>query len=211
MNEHYLQLCLVTHRQTQSFESYQDLILKSVRGGITSVQLRDKKASSNELLEMAFALKKLLAPYPVSLIINDHIEIAKAVKADGIHLGQSDTSPAIAREVLGPHIKIGLSIESEAQLTQSNQLDCIDYIAASAVFKSSTKVDCERIWGLDGLKQVCHTSRFPVIAIGGILLDNIDSVMQCGVAGVAVVGAIHQASCPQLAAEELFNKVKHYS
>ena len=200
-------LCLVTHRQYHSFDVYQDMILQSIQGGVTSVQLRDKYAQPDQLYDMAVALKTLLSAYHIPLIINDHIEIAKAIRADGVHLGQSDVSPEFARAQLGPDVYIGLSIESYDELLVANQLTCIDYVAASAVFQSTTKTDCATIWGLDGLRRICVQSSHPVIAIGGISLDNIDAVMSSGAAGVAVVSAIHQASCPKLAAAELIARL----
>lgn len=200
-----LKLCLVTHRQHQSFDVYQEMILHSVQGGVTSVQLRDKHANLHEFYEMAVALKALLLPYHIPLIINDHLEIAKAIQAEGVHLGQSDTSPSRARELLGPDVYIGLSIESLDELVIANQLDCIDYVAASAVFQSTTKTDCITIWGLDGLKQLCSQSLHPVVAIGGITANNICPVMRCGAAGVAIVSAIHQAACPRDVASHLIH------
>jgi thiamine-phosphate pyrophosphorylase len=197
-----LKLCLVTHRQHQSFDEYLSFILRAVDGGVTSVQLRDKHASLSELKDMALALKSHLTPRHIPLIINDHIELAKAVNADGVHLGQSDCAPEKARELLGDTVYIGLSIETMDHLTHANDLACLDYVAASAVFSSQTKIDCATIWGLDGLSLVCAQSQHPVVAIGGITKHNVDAVMACGVIGVAVVNAIHEASCPEHAARE---------
>lgn len=201
-------LCLVTHRQELSFDKYQEMILQCVQGGVTSVQLRDKHASANEFYALAIALKASLSAHNIPLIINDHIEIARAIHAEGVHLGQSDTSPIYARALLGPNVYIGLSIESLDDLRIANQLDCIDYVAASAVFQSVTKTDCATIWGLDGLKTVCSQSLHPVVAIGGITASNIDSVMRCGAAGVAVVSALHDASSPFVAATDLIRALE---
>jgi thiamine-phosphate pyrophosphorylase len=100
------------------------------------------------------------------------------------------------------------SIESLDELSAANQLTCIDYVAASAVFQSSTKPDCSTIWGLDGLRRICAHSIHPVIAIGGILLENIQAVIQAGAQGIAVVSAIHHARCPKLAAAQMMSCIE---
>lgn len=208
MIEDDLTLCFITHRQDQSFHVYQQVILNAIQGGVTSVQLRDKNASLVELHAMALALKSLLTPLNIPLIINDHADIAHAVDAAGVHLGQTDGLPALARAMLGPTKRIGLSIETFDDLARANSLTCIDYLAASAVFPSQTKINCATIWGLDGLRKISKASKYPVVAIGGIELNNIKETMACGVAGVAVVGAIHGASCPKQAAAALMHAIR---
>ena len=198
-----LKLCLVTHMTHTSFDLYQQFILQAISGGVTAVQLRNKKTSKAHLLDQAFALKELLGPLHIPLIINDDIDIAKAVKADGLHLGQTDCSPQAARDQLGPNIYIGLSIETLDELAIANQLTCINYIGASAVFESKTKTNCKTIWGLEGLKKLTQQSIHPVVAIGGINASNIKQTMACGPCGVAVVSAIHDDPNPKLAAERL--------
>ena len=184
-----LKLCLVTHMTHTSFDLYQQFILQAISGGVTAVQLRNKKTSKAHLLDQAFALKELLGPLHIPLIINDDIDIAKAVQA--------------ARDQLGPNIYIGLSIETLDELAIANQLTCINYIGASAVFESKTKTNCKTIWGLEGLKKLTQQSIHPVVAIGGINASNIKQTMACGPCGVAVVSAIHDDPNPKLAAERL--------
>lgn len=195
-----LKLCLVTHRQNQSFDAYLDVILAAVKGGVTSVQLREKSASQEEVLEMARRLKALLSPLGIPLLMNDHVLIAKAVGASGVHLGQKDASVTAARALLGPDAWIGLSVETPEELLLANQYSEVNYVAASAVFESQTKRDCKTTWGLVGLRDFCAVSVHPVVAIGGITPYNVALVKSCGVAGVAVVGAIHEAEDPCLAA-----------
>lgn len=202
-----LMLCLVTDFKNKSAAEYQSFLLNAVKGGVTSVQLRAKNKTPHEILQIAKELKTLLTPLQIPLIINDHIEIAREVDAAGVHVGQSDAAATKARELLGPDKIIGLSIETKEQLIQANQLDCIDYVAASAVFPSTNKLDCKTIWGIDGLQKLVKQSRHPVVAIGGINLTNISDVVKTGVTGVAVIGAIHDQSDPEQAAANLLSKI----
>lgn len=199
MNIESLKLCLVTHRQNQPFDSYLDFIMQCIHAGVTSVQLREKNLNEGELLEMARCLKKNLSPLGVPLIINDCLEVAKQVNAEGVHLGQSDASVTKARALLGEKVWIGLSIESWDELLLANQNKEINYVAASAVFASKTKNNCRMTWGLDGLAQFCQSAQHPVVAIGGMTSSNVKEVVQCGVAGVAVISAIHDALTPSAA------------
>lgn len=206
MNVHALKLCLVTNLQNQSFQSYESFLLKAIKGGITSVQLRAKNKNLLEFRELALQLKKLLSPFRIPLIINDHVEIAQEIDADGVHIGQSDYAPHEARKILGASKILGWSIETLADLEAANQLTCIDYVGASAVFPSKTKLDCHTIWGLSGLEIITKLSRHPVVAIGGIQLTNVRSVMECGACGVAVVDALHCAD-PQQSANDLIAEI----
>lgn len=203
MNANALKLCLVTHLQHQAFSVYKSFLLKAIRGGITAVQLREKNKSLSELQALALEFKATLRPFKIPLIINDHVDIAKVIGADGVHLGQSDLSPYEARSILGPAKIIGWSIETLEELALANQLTCIDYVAASAVFPSKNKPDCKTIWGIAGLQQIIQLSKHPVIAIGGINLNNVGMVIDNGACGVAVVGAIHDNDPTQSAADLL--------
>ena len=203
-----LQLCLVTHLPDTSLKAYQQFILNAISGGVTLIQFREKKAPLTDIYAVAMALKAILTPFNIPLIINDHVEIAKAVDAAGVHLGQTDLDPQKARDILGPDKWIGLSVETFVDLAVANQLTCIDYIGASAVFPSRTKPDCKTIWGLEGLKRITGQSIHPVVAIGGINRQNIQQTMACGVYGVAVVGAIHNQLNARLAAIDLINAMQ---
>jgi thiamine-phosphate pyrophosphorylase len=199
----YLRLCLVTHLQDMPIAEYQLFLLKAIAGGVTSVQLREKNKTYDEILHIAQLLKTLLKPFNIPLIINDNVDIAKAVDAEGVHVGQSDSTPVEARKILGPDKIIGWSVETLDQLAQANKLDCINYIAASTVFPSVTKTNCKTIWGLTGLKTIAQQSKYPVVAIGGIDATNAGAVMNAGACGVAVIGAIHDADDPTRAAQDL--------
>ena len=203
-----LKLCLVTHPDHLSLEPHlEQLLLKAIQGGVTSVQLRCKTQQPSAVRTLAVALISLLRPLEIPLIINDDVQLAKEIDADGVHLGQSDMSPIAARQFLGTNKIIGWSIETQEQLNQANALDCINYIAASAVFPSPSKKNCKTIWGLTGLAKITQASKYPVIAIGGINLSNIQSVISHGAYGVAVISAIYNHPNPEQAAWQLIQEI----
>lgn len=206
----FLQLCLVTHRQDRSFEEYLKLVESAVLGGITCVQLREKNATEEELSEFALALLKLLKIYSVPLIINDRVDICKKVKAQGVHLGQSDMHPDQARSILGSNAIIGLSIENFSQLNEANKLNSITYLSASSLFLTKSKSDCKTIWGIRKLEKFCRLAKYPVIAIGGINKFNLHSALGSGIQGIAVISAIQEATRPDIAAKELYNRIFNY-
>ncbi|WP_367606210.1 thiamine phosphate synthase [Legionella sp. W05-934-2] len=203
-----LALCLVTNYQHDSLPAYLDFLGQVIEGGVTAVQYRDKTNPLPVIRKTAIAIKQFLSPYSVPLIINDYVALAAEIDADGVHIGQSDCSPARARALLGSDKLIGYSIESLAQLNVANQLEALDYVAASAVFPSQTKTDCQTIWGLAGLKEVVQKSHHPVVAIGGITHDNACEVIKQGAAGIAVVSALHDHPSPSRAASQLIQQIR---
>lgn len=181
--------------------SYMSLVYSAVDGGVTSVQLREKV----EPCELAHFGKKMLAclkPLGIPLLINDHVELAKQLDADGVHLGQGDMHPDEARKILGPDKIIGLTIETPDELNVANNLTTIDYVSATAVFPSFNKL-CKTHWGVDALKKFCLNSKHPAIAIGGIDEYNLPACMQTGICGVAMIRAIHEADDPRIVSRGL--------
>jgi thiamine-phosphate pyrophosphorylase len=208
MNIASLTLCLVTQFNHLALDQYLQFLKRAIAGGVTSVQLRDKTSAPHIVRSTALAFKSLLAPLGIPLIINDYVELAAEIDADGVHIGQADFSPVQARTLLGPDKAIGYSIESFSELEKANELNCIDYVAASAVFASKSKQDCKTIWGLAGLKQLSQLSKHPVVAIGGINLNNVGDVIRQGACGVAVISAIQDSINPVLAARELIQEIE---
>jgi len=203
-----LKLCLLTHCSPHNyFTNYNEFILLAIKGGVTSIQLRDKTSSYESLRTKALKLQTLLKPLNIPLIINDNVQLAKEIDADGVHLGQKDSSPEDARAILGENKIIGWSIETMEQLQIANQSNAINYIAASAVFSSHNKKNCNTIWGLDGLKAVSQNSLHPVVAIGGINIDNVEKVITQGAAGIAVISALHDHPDPEFTAKQLSLKI----
>ena len=195
MNNDFYKLILVTHRQNASLTDYLQFIEKCITSGVTSVQLREKNGDEAFKKQFALQLKKLLTLYHVPLIINDDLNLALEVDAEGVHLGQSDASPQIARKKLGFSKYIGLSIEAEQELEQANDL-ALNYVAASAVFPSEHKNNLKTIWGIEGVSQLCKKSKHPLVGIGGITQYNLPQLMTAGAQGAAIIGALHQAENP---------------
>lgn len=197
-----LSLYLVTDSRGVSDEEFDRIVEAAVRGGVTLVQLREKTCSSREFYDKALRLKNILSAYKVPLIINDRLDIALAVDAEGLHIGQSDLPYSVARKLLGPDKIIGLSVESIEDAKLANTLD-IDYIGISPVFSTPTKTDTAPALGLEGAAQINALSVHPSVGIGGINRANVASVIKAGCEGVSLVSAIMSAEDPALASKEL--------
>ena len=197
-----LKLYLVTDRNLSLGRSLEDVVSEAVAGGVTIVQLREKDTSTGEFVELAFRLKDILRPYNVPLIINDRVDVALAVDAEGLHIGQSDMPYEIARKLLGPDKIIGLSVENMDDLLEANKLD-LDYVGISPVYGTPTKTDTAEPFGLEGLRRAVELSVHPTVAIGGMNASTIADVMAAGIDGVAVVSAICSAESPRLVAKDL--------
>lgn len=202
-------LYLVTGEIGDNVQKWKEIVEKAVCGGVTMVQLRDKKCSHQTMIKAAKIILPFLKARGVPLLINDRVDIACIVKADGVHLGQSDAKVTDARALLGNDALIGLSVESFDQ-ARTAMYESINYIAASPVFHTSTKSDCHTPWNLEGLRELCVLSKFPVFGIGGINAFNAFEVLKTGAIGVAVVSSIFNASCPETAAREIRDQMRKY-
>lgn len=178
------------------------LVLAALRGGATAVQLRDKAASDAAMVAQAQRLLPHCRAAGVALVINDRLSVALASGADGLHIGQGDGDPQIARAALGPDRILGLSIETEAQLA-AIPAGCIDYIGAGPIRATATKPDAAAPLGMDGLARIAARSPVPTVAIGGIGLADVAALRAAGCAGMAVVSAISAATNPQSATRAL--------
>ena len=197
-----LKLYLVTDRELSRSRSLEEVVTEAVAGGVTVVQLREKDVSTGEFVDLAFRLKEILKPYNVPLIINDRLDVALAVDADGLHIGQSDMPYKIARKLLGPDKIIGLSVENMDDLIKANGLD-VDYVGISPVYGTPTKTDTAEPFGLEGLRKAVAMSVHPTVAIGGMNAGTIADVMSAGTDGVAVVSAICSADNIREASSQL--------
>ncbi len=195
-------LYLVTDRSLCGQKSLEDVVLQVVRGGVSCVQLREKDVSTRQFVSEAQRIIKILEPYKIPLIINDRIDVALACGVAGVHIGQDDMPYPIARKLLGPKAIIGLSVETWADVEESQKLD-VNYIGVSPVFATPTKTDTKSPWGLAGLKKIKAFSRHPLVAIGGLNESNIRETIAAGADCVAVVSAICAAPDPQAAAHKL--------
>ena len=194
-----LRLYLVTDQALTRGRSLEDVVAAAVAGGVGCVQLREKALATGEFLARAVALKRLLAPVGVPLVINDRIDVALACGADGVHLGQSDLPPEEARRLLPPHVFIGWSVETPEDVRRAASLP-VDYLGVSPVFATPTKTDTRPAWGLAGLRQVRAMTALPLVAIGGIHCGNAAEVLRAGADGLAVVSALCAADDPRAAA-----------
>jgi len=178
-----------------------ETVLAAVRGGATVVQLRDKEAPDDQLIDQGRRLKQALAGRGVPLIVNDRIEVAAAIGADGVHVGQSDAAARVARAVLGPDAFVGLSIQSVAHARAVDPAS-VDHVGVGPVFATATKPDHAQPLGIDGLARVCAASPVPAVAIGGLGLAHVQAVLEAGAAGLALVSALCAAADPEQAARD---------
>ena len=174
----------------------------AVAGGVTLVQLRDKAAPDAEVAALARRLQEILAPRGLPLIVNDRIEVARAVGAAGVHLGVDDRPAAEARRILGPEAIIGVSAGTFAEADLVDPA-VVDYVGTGAVYATATKADAGAAIGLEGLAALRGRLALPMVAIGGIGLATAAAVAATGVEGIAVVSAICAAGDPEAAARDL--------
>lgn len=195
---------LVTDRGLCRGRMLLDVVAQAVKGGVSCVQLREKEMPTRVFVEEALAVKNILAPHRIPLMINDRIDVALACGADGVHIGQEDMPYETARRLLGPKAIIGLSVETWADVEASRKLD-VDYLGVSPVFATPTKTDTKEPWGIEGLRKIKAFSRHPLVAIGGISEANAREVTEAGADCLAVVSAVCSADDPAGAAARLKN------
>lgn len=200
-----LALYLVTDDRL-AFEDVLAQAIAAARAGVSLVQFRAKRIAATDQAVQARRLKSAIAPLGVPLIVNDHLDVALAAEADGLHLGQGDGDPVAARAALGPDAILGLSVTRIEELAQVP--DCVDYLGVGPVFATATKADAASPLGLDGFGAICRASRLPCVAIGGIDRASAGDCMRAGAAGIAVVSAVSQAADPGAATAELLRLVR---
>lgn len=201
-------LYLVTDDRINDRNKLFEIIEEAICGGVSIVQLREKNINTREFIEKGIELKKILEKYNVPLIINDRIDVALAIEADGVHVGQKDMPYEYLVKLIPKYMIIGLSIENFHQLQESENMR-LDYIALSPIFNTPTKTDFEEEpWGIEGLKKARKSTSHRIIAIGNINKSNVSDVIKAGADGVAVVSAICSADDPRKAAQELLEIIK---
>ena len=195
-------LYLVTDRGLARGRSTFDIVKAAVSGGVTCVQLREKDCSTLEFIEQALAIKNFLEEREVPLIINDRLDVALAVAADGVHLGQSDMPLETARKIAGPSMLIGISAESVQDAVEAEKGGA-DYLGVSPIYATPTKTDTVPPLGLEGLRKIRKRVEIPLVGIGGLNTSNAAEVIRNGADGIAVVSAIVAAEDPGTAAINL--------
>ena len=194
-------LYLVTDRQLMSCDSLTEAVEQAILGGCTMIQLREKELSSLEFYNQAVAVKQVTDKYHIPLIINDRIDIAMAVQATGVHIGQHDLPAAAVRKVIGENMLLGVSASSIAEAIQAQQ-DGADYLGVGAMFPTGTKTDADSV-SMEELQRIRTAVSLPIVVIGGINKGNAGRFKPMGIDGLAVVSAIIAQSDIKAAAAEL--------
>ena len=192
---------LVTDRRNKTDEEFLNIIEEAIKGGTTIVQLREKTASTKEFYELALRVKEITSRYGVPLLINDRIDIVLAVDSEGVHIGQDDMPADIAREIIGDDKILGVSA-STVEEAKKAEMDGADYIGSGAVFPTATKDDADSV-SKEELKEIVDSIDIPVVAIGGITVENANTLKGSGIAGFSVVSAIMSAEDPKEASRKL--------
>ena len=183
-----LLLYAVTDRSWLNGETLYAQVEKALKGGVTFVQLREKALDEQAFLEEAKEIQKLCAQYHVPFVINDNVEIAAQIGADGVHVGQSDMEAGDVREKLGPDRIIGVSAQTVEQAVRAQERGA-DYLGVGAVFPTGSKADAVEV-SHETVRAITEAVDIPVIAIGGITKDNVSELSGTGICGIAVISAI---------------------
>ena len=202
MNNIDLSLYLVTDN-SEDEEKFLKTIEEAINGGVSVVQIREKTADTLEFYNLALKVKEITTKYNVPLIINDRVDVALAINADGVHVGQSDMPCDVTRKLIGENKILGVSAATIDEAKKAEK-DGADYIGTGAVFPTSTKDDAPNITKKD-LKDIVDSINIPVVAIGGITIENANELKNTGISGLSVVSAIMSADNPKEASEKLLN------
>lgn len=202
MNNIDLSLYLVTDN-SENEEKFLKTIEDAIIGGVTVVQVREKTADTLDFYNLALKVKEITTKYNIPLIINDRVDVALAIDADGVHVGQSDMPCNITRELIGKDKILGVSAATIEEAKKAEN-DGADYIGTGAVFPTATKDDAESVTKKE-LIEIVESINIPVVAIGGITKENASELKDTGIKGLSVVSAIMSADNPKKASEELLN------
>ncbi len=195
-------LYVVTDSQLSRGRSHHQVIDAAIRGGATMVQYREKSATTRQMIDEALELRDLCRAHGVPFIVNDRVDVALAVDADGVHVGQDDMPASLARKLIGRDKILGVSAENVDQ-ARAAIADGADYVGAGAIFTTATKADANKPIEIAGLLKIARACTIPMVGIGGINASNAASVIRAGAAGIAVVSAIVGADDVERAAREL--------
>ena len=191
MNREALRLYLVTNRYQDSLESFLEKVETACRSGVTIVQLREKNLTTNQYYQLAKQVKEITDAYQVPLIIDDRLDVCLAVDAAGLHIGDDELPVSVARQVLGPDKILGVTAKTVERALEAEESGA-DYLGTGAIFPTTTKENAP-ITLISTLKTICQRVAIPVVAIGGLTSENIDQLIDTGIAGVAVVRDLMQA------------------
>ncbi|MDO9534424.1 MAG: thiamine phosphate synthase [Bacillota bacterium] len=190
-----LSVYVITDTRLSRGRTNQEVILKAIAGGATCIQLREKDLSTREYFHMALALRELTLQHGVTFIINDRLDVALAVEADGVHLGEDDLPAAAARPIMPPEMILGVTARNVQQALQFQEAGA-SYLGVGSVFSTETKGNTGKPIGLQGLADIARRVKIPIVGIGGITAQRAGEVITAGASGVAVVSAV--VSAPDL-------------
>ncbi len=193
---------VITDRRVAGDRSILDVVRAAIRGGASVVQLREKTATTREMVELGQALHAITRQAGIPLIVNDRLDVALAIAAEGVHVGHDDMPVSLARRLIGPDLILGASPETVGEARQMER-EGADYLGVGDVYGTPSKSDAGPPIGVDGLAEVVRAVSIPVVAIGGITMENAEAVIQAGAAGVAVISAVIGAPDPEAAARRL--------
>ena len=205
-----LRLYLITDRHHTLGRNLTEVVREALEGGVRAVQLREKDLSSGELFRLAEELRCLTTEYDARLIINDRLDIALAVEADGVHVGVNSLPVAVVRQVLGQGKLIGYSAHEINEALQA-QADGADFVTFSPVFHTPSKSAFGQPCGVKKLADAAAALHIPVIGLGGISLVNVAEVLSASITGIAVISAVLAAVDPRVAASSLLKKIEEYA
>ena len=201
-----LLLYAVTDRAWLHGNTLESQVALALEGGVTMLQLREKRLCEEDFTREAVALQALCRAYQVPFLINDNVELASRVDADGVHVGQEDMGAEKARACIGPDKILGVSVQTVPQALAA-QAAGADYLGVGAVFPTGTKLDAAEV-SRETLEEICRAVDIPVVAIGGISQENVTELRHTGICGVAVVSAIFAQENPAQAARTLKTKLE---
>ncbi len=203
-------LYLITDRHRTGGRQLTEVVRRSLEGGVRAVQLREKDLSSDELYRLALEMRRLTSDFNAPLIINDRLDIALAIEADGVHIGVNSLPVAVVRRVLGQGKVIGYSAHAIDEALRA-QADGADFVTFGPLYPTPSKAAYGEPCGVSKLAAAASALEIPVIALGGISLANITEALSASIQGVAVISAILAAADPRVAAASMLKKIEEYA
>lgn len=193
---------VITDRRAAGERSIVHVVHAAIRGGATAVQLREKESSTRQMIQLGHELHELTREAGIPLIVNDRVDVALALNAEGVHVGQDDLPAPMARRLIGTERILGVSAGTVKEALEAER-DGADYLGVGDVYGTPSKPDTGVPIGVEGLAAVAKAVAIPTVAIGGITTDNAEAVIEAGAAGVAVISAVIGANDPEAAARQL--------
>ncbi len=184
-----LSLYILTDKDLSMGRSDEEVVSEAISGGATIIQYRHKAGGARQMMDEAIRLRDVCRESSVPFIVNDRLDVALASEADGVHLGQDDLDAASARKIAGPGFIIGASVRTPEECVRAEDSGA-DYLAANGIFFTSTKTDFGEPLGIEGLRELCGTTKLPIVAIGGINSRNAADVIKAGADGIAVISYV---------------------